>query len=430
MHIHIIGIAGSMTAPLAVALKKQGHVITGSDQQKIYPPFSNQLKKAGIEINCTPIDSHINLAIIGSSYASFSKTKQDFEQIKQQNIPYISATDYISKNLIKENSILVAGSYGKTTITAALSYLLTKASYNPSYMFGGLSINKIESLHLSNSNWSVTEADESINGLDTQAKFLYYPVKYLILTSANWEHKESYKSELDNFSAFKKLIDNLPSDGLLIYNPNDPTITPLLKFAKCKTIAYQPTKLPNNLIGCHNLDNLGSVETIANYLQISPTIISKSFLTFRGIKRRLELIADKKGIKFIDDFAQSGNRIYATLNALKEMYPQSKIKVFYENHASFMQYRSNLEDLSKAFKLADEVVIYKLNFNSKISEDNRLCAKDFLKNIPNSVYLPMDSDIINYFLKSLKSGDILIRFSSGGSIGLKTYKKIISLFSN
>lgn len=430
MHIHLVGIAGSMTAPLALALQKQGHFVTGSDQDKIYPPFSQQLKNANIPINKTPINSKIKLAIIGSSYSSFRRTKKDFEEIKIKKIPYISATQYISKNLAKNNSILIAGSYGKTTITAAMAYLLKKASFNPSYLFGGQCLNRLESLNFSDSDWSVIEADESINGLDTQAKFLYYPVKYLILTSATWEHKDSYQSEEENFQAFKKLLQNLPADGFLIYNPLDLSIKPLLNFANCKKIAYLPTKLPNLLIGEHNRQNLGSVEQLAQYLQISPKIISDSFKTFKGIKRRLELTSENHGIKFIDDFAQSGKRIEVALKAVKDTYPKSHIKVFYENHASFMQYRSNLNLLSSSFNLADETVIYKLKFNSKTDSNNRLLAKDFIETIPKSQYLPISTDVIKHYKNTLKSGDILIHFSSGGTEGQKTYNKIIRLFKS
>lgn len=429
MHIHIVGIAGSMTAPLALALQKQGHLITGSDQEKIFPPFSQQLKKAAITVNKNPIDSTIDLAIIGSSYASFTKTKQDFEEIKKQKIPYISATEYISKNLVKKNSILIAGSYGKTTISAALSYLLENANFKPSYMFGGQSLNKLEALKFSNSDWSVLEADESINGLDTQAKFLYYPLKYLILTSAQWEHKESYQNESENFTAFKNLITNIPTNGLLIYNPKDKSILPLLPFAKCQKIAYLESKISNKLIGKHNQENLGAVETLAKYINIPQKTIEKTFKNFRGIKKRLEISSQNKNIIFIDDFAQSAERIKVALKAVKDTYPQSPIKVFYESHASFMQYRSNLKELSSAFSLTNEVVIFRLKFSPKIKNEDRIIAADFLKTIPKSIYLPLSADIIKHYQKTLKKGDLLIHFSSGGAEGQKIYKKIISLYS-
>jgi UDP-N-acetylmuramate: L-alanyl-gamma-D-glutamyl-meso-diaminopimelate ligase len=430
MHIHLVGIAGSMTAPLAIALKKQGHIITGSDQDKSYPPYSQELKKAKIPINNTPINSEIDLAIIGSSYLSFKKTREDFESIKNQQIPFISATQYISKYLIKKNSILVAGSFGKTTISAAIAYLLVKAKFDPSYMFGGQSLNKLESLHFSSSDWSLVEADESINGLDTQAKFLYYPVKYLILSSAIWEHKESYRSEKENFTSFQKLIENIPRDGILIYNQNETSIVPLLPYAKCKKIPYQQTKIKNILIGKYNQENLGAVESLAKELNISSKIVADAISTFKGIRRRLELSAETKGIKFIDDFAQGATRIKAALKAVKDNFPTSRLNVFYEAHASFMQYRTNLEQLSSVFDKADEIVIFQLKFSSKINAKDRISAKDFLKIIPNSLYLPLTVDVVKHYKNTLKSGDILIHFSSGGTEGQKTYQKIINLYKN
>lgn len=428
MHIHIIGIAGSMTAPLAMALKKQGHLITGSDQQKIYPPFSTQLKKAQISINQTPINKEIDLAIIGSSYLAFSHTKEEFEQIKDQKIPYLSATKYISKFLIKKNSILVAGSYGKTTISAALSFLLEKANFRPSYLFGGQSLNHLQSLNFSNSDWSVVEADESINGLDSQAKFLDYPVKYLILTSAHWEHKDSYQSDTENFNAFKQLIQNIPKHGLLIYNKNEESLKDLLPFASCPTIPYASTALQTSLIGKFNQQNLASVEAMANYLKIPTKIIASSLKSFRGIKRRLEVKAQTKNILFIDDYAQSANRIKAALLAIRDTYPQRPIKVFYEAHASFLQHRSNLDELSGVFDLASEIVIYQLKFSSKQNPQDRLCAQDYLNTIPHSIYLPLSADLFKHYQNTLKSGDILIHFSSGGGDGLKTFQKIITFF--
>lgn len=425
MNIHILGIAGSMTAPLALALAKEGHLVTGSDQDKIFPPFSTQLKKAKIKINQTPITSNIDLAIIGSSYLSFSKTKQEYQEILRLGISYISATNYISQNLIKKNSILIAGTYGKTTITAATAYLLEQAGLKPAFMFGGQSKNSMPSLKFSDSNWSVVEADESINGLDTMAKFLYYRGKILILTSANWEHKESYPSPKDNFEAFKKLIISLPQDGLLIYNQNEKSLESLLEFCPCQKIAYSKTNISNLLVGDYNQNNLAAVETLGKYLKIDEKIIKDSFIKFKGVKRRLELIATKYNIQYYDDFAQSSDRIKAALSSLKSKYPDSRIKVFYEPHASFLQNRTSLQELSTSFSLSDETVIYRLKYQSQ-NRENRLSAKDFLELIPRSLYLPLPDLVIKHY-QNLKPGDILIHFSSGGLEGLKILKKVISL---
>jgi UDP-N-acetylmuramate: L-alanyl-gamma-D-glutamyl-meso-diaminopimelate ligase len=435
MHIHIVGIVGVMTAPLAKELIKQGNKVTGSDQEKIYPPFSTLLKKEKIVINKTSITKNIDLAIIGSSFKSFANTQKEFEEIKKLNIPYISATEYISKFLDSKNPILVAGSFGKTTISSLLSWIFFNAKLKTNYMFGGESLNKIDSLLKNNqADYSILEADESINGLDTQAKFLYYPVKYLILTSSQWEHKDSYKTEEKNFNAFKKLVSKLPKDGILVINKLDFNAKKLANFTKAKVVFYNASDKNNfqfetKLIGQHNYENILAATTLSLELGIDPKIIKKAISTYKGIKRRLQLIAHKNNIYFYDDFAQSADRIKSAIESVKNHYPNYKIKVFFEPHASFLQNKDSLKNFGSAFAKANKVVFSKINFNKKIDKQNRVTIQDFKNQIGDKlIYIPIYNDLLNYYLKNLKPHDILIHMSSGGLAGLKTFKTIIKNF--
>lgn len=428
MHLHILGIAGSMTAPLAVALKKRGHTVTGSDQDKIYPPFSTQLKNSNIPVNKTEITNKIDLAIIGSSYKSFAKTRREFVRLKELKIPYISATKYIAKNLIKKDSIIVAGSFGKTTITAATVFCLQKHGLDPSFMFGGQAKNDLPSLSFGNTSWSVVEGDESINGQDTMAKFLYYPVKYLIITSADWEHRDSYATSEDNLAAFKNLISKVPKDGLIIYNPHNKNLKKIIKYAQAPSFPYHPFSQKICLIGEHNQENLGAVQNLCDRLNLNSHITSQALIHFKGIQRRLEILYQDKDYLFIDDYAQSAPRLRRTLEVLSTAFPQNKIKVFFESHASFIQYRPQLQALKQALSLSQETVIFKLNYSPADKQD-RLNAKDYLSLIPRSLYLPLPEQVITHYKKTLKRGEILIHFSSGGDLGLHTFKQVISLFS-
>jgi len=453
MHIHILGIAGTMTASLAVALKKEGHLITGSDQDKIYPPISTILEKADIKINSTEINSSIDLVIVGSSFSSFQKTKDEFDQIKKLNIKYISASEYIAKNLIKENSILIAGTYGKTTITSLVSWIFDQANLNPNYMFGGKSLNYFPSVNISPSNWSIIEADESIHGLDNQAKFLYYPVNFLLLISADWEHKDSYSSEITNFNAFKELILNIPKDGILFINSQGYQTKKLSLYSKSKIITYNSSdsdyfiknikikknysiliiKTPRNilkiktkLIGQFNFENILAAITVTDNLNIPQTKIRQAISKFNGINRRLEKVYDHKKIIIFDDFAQSSNRIKSTIEAIKLHYPKNNIKVLYQPHASFIQHKESLKDFKHVFDSVSEVVLTQLTFDKNIDKNKRVTAKDFQEIIGNKlIYLPIDEDIINHFQKTLRRGDILINMSSGGLSGNKIIKKLI-----
>ncbi|MDP4009615.1 MAG: Mur ligase family protein [Candidatus Shapirobacteria bacterium] len=452
--IHILGIAGTMTAPLAAELKSKGYIVSGSDQEKIYPPISNILKKAHIKTNELTISKKIDLAIIGSSYLSFSKTKVEFEQIKELEIPYISATEFIAYNLIKKESILVAGTVGKTTTTSLLVWIFTLAGLNPSFMFGGESKNKLNSIKINSSDWSITEADESIHGLDKTAKFLYYPVKYLILTDVEWEHKDCYFTAKDNFNAFKNLVEKLPTNGLILINSLGKNTQKLSQFSKSEVITYNSpqsdfyiseyliendkTKITiqtpkeivlveTKLTGRHNFENILSAVSLAISLGIDIKIIKKAVKSYKGIKRRLEMYPSKRDIIFFDDFAQSAQRIKSALNSIRQHYPEYSIKVIFDSHASFLQNEQSLNQLGEAFSDANQVILRKLTISK--DKNKRVTASDFKSKIGDKlIYIPQDEDIVKYAISNLKPKDVLVHMSSGGLNSINTFKKIVKYF--
>lgn len=447
-----------MTAPLAKELKLQGHNITGSDQEKIYPPVSQILNEAGIEINTAQISNNIDLVIVGSSFNSFEKTRNEFEAVKRLKIPYISATEYIGKYVGKPNSILIAGSYGKTSITNLLIWIYINAKYNPSYMLGGYSINNLDSTRITTSEWSIIEADESIHGLDQKAKFFYYPIKHLILTSAEWEHKDSYKTEEENYSAFKDLIVRIPKEGILLINSKAHKTKELSQSCQGKIITYNtpdsdyfildssidrnttdltiktPTEnlmVTTQLLGQFNFENILAAVALADYLGVDRHIIQESVQTYKGVKRRLELISEINDILFFDDFAQSAPRIKSTIDAIKLHYPQNRIKVLFMPHASFLQHKSGLNKLNESFKNADEIILGKIKFNQNIDKNDRVSAKDFYQEIGSKIiYQPIDEKIIYHYSETLQPQDILIYMSSGGVEGQKIISSIINNLKN
>jgi UDP-N-acetylmuramate: L-alanyl-gamma-D-glutamyl-meso-diaminopimelate ligase len=408
MNIHILGIAGTMTAPLALELKEKGHQISGSDQEKIYPPISNVLKN--IPINQKIDFDTIDLFIVGSSYNKFQNCRQELKTIKKLKKNYISATKYIAQNIIKNNSILVAGSYGKTTITAKLAWIFKNLDYRPSYMFGGLSLGNFPSLKIDDSPWSIVEADESINGLDTQAKFLYFNLKYLILTSTDWEHKDCYPNEKANQKAYIKLIKKIPKDGLLIANED----------IDKKIVNHCPSQ-----IVLYKKENEEAILKLCQNLKIKPNLVKKYLQNFPGLYRRFQ-IKEKNKIVFIDDFAQSEKRIKYTLQKISKQYPNKIIKVFFQPHASFLQHKESLKKFYQAFELASEIILSKIKFSPDISKTQRVTFSDYKNILKEKIqYLPINQDILSYYKKTLKRGDVLVHFSSGGKEGLELFNKII-----
>jgi len=412
-HIHILGIAGTMTAPLALALKKRGYFVTGSDQDKIYPPVSDQI--SAIPLN-QPLSRDIDLCIAGTTYKTFSRCFQEYQTLKSWGTPIISSTQYLADHLIKPESVLVAGSYGKTTISALLAWIRPDSNY----FFGGISVNSFPSLNFSDSDFSVVEADESINGMDTKAKFLYFPVKYLILTSAGWEHKDSYPTAAANFDAYQSLIKNIPPEGLLVYNPNDPDIPKLLPFCRSQKIPYQHFDFTTTLLGHHNRDNINAVLTLCRQLKINP---KDAVSTFRGIKRRLEIFGQKNNITIIDDFAQSAVRVRTALEAVRFSYPDRPIIVYFEPHASFLQHHQSLADFHQITPLIRQFILGKISFSA--NKLDRVTYSDWQREIgPKISYFPDNHQLTQHLCRTLSPGDILIHFSSGGLEGLNNLKTV------
>lgn len=432
MHIHILGIAGTMTAPLAVELKLHHNIVTGSDQKNIYPPISTLLKRADIPVNKTPITSKIDLCIVGSSYRSFSQTKDDYRQIKKLKIPHISATKYIAENISKKNTILIAGAYGKTSITALVAYILTKAGFNPSYMFGGIAKNRFPSVKITTSDWAVIEADESINGLDTKAKFLYYHLKHLVLTSAHWEHKESYPTAQHNKNAFIKLIQKIPNNGYFIINQQEPLLKNFIPHSRGQTISYpSSSNYPTSLVGPFWQSNISAAASVCKVIGIKEKTIRSSISSFKGIKRRLELVASHRSVLIFDDFAQSAYRIKQVIDTIKSCYPQHRLIVLFEPHSNFINDKRSLKNFRPSFQKADAVVLCRPKYSLKISLKNRVTPSFIINAIDPSktTYFPEISTAKDFLFRQLRPKSVLLRLSSGGLDGHKLIATLSSLIN-
>lgn len=429
-HIHILGIAGTMTAPLAMELTRQGITVTGSDQEKIYPPVSTILNTAGIKLNSTPITRSIDLVIVGGSYAKFKRTTAEFEEVKKLGIPYESASVFLGKLINSPNQIIVAGTFGKTTISGALSWGLTQLQTHPSYYFGGFTPHNFPPLSVDTSDYSVIEGGEDINGLDTGPKFDYYPLNHLVLTSADWEHKESYATPALNTSAFSRLIRRLTPGSIFVYNPNSQSATNLSHQSPVTPVPYDFSLQPlikTDLIGQANLENLIASATMLISLGFPQTQVLKSLSTFKGIKRRLEIVYQSSQLVVVDDFAQSAPRVLATLRAIKSRYPQFRLVTFFEAHATSLMYRQSLPDLASSLQLSDQIILGPLPYSAAISKQDRTTPLDYHHLLgPKLTYLPDTTQITSHLLKLLTPHTVLVHLSSGGQTGLNILEAIVN----
>ena len=466
--IHFIGICGVAMSALAVAMKKNGHVklpdgrhvtswaVTGSDRG-FYPPVSICLKDAGIEyypgwhVDLMTKDGVPDLVVVGNVAGSHNP---EWLYVKDHDIPYVSYPELIAKYFVRPNSIVCAGTFGKTTSAALLTWILKENGYDPSYMFGGVSLNEMDSAAFTDSSYSILEGDEyKTSSWDPRPKFAHYSPTHLLLTSVEWDHADVYPKESLYVDAFKSLIERIPQAGLLVLSEK---VSKIKRSEDQKIITYghnnpnyRITELPNYcymnvqtsksgisfdilhneqtyhiatpLLGDYMADNITGCFAMAHQIGIKPEGIIKAIESFKSIKRRLEKRLDGP-ITIFDDIAHSPAKSKAVLASLRKLYDGKIIAVFEPNTGN--RKKESFPSYDQAFNSADIVIIPRLT-SVKIAADDPsppvegdALADAIKKTHKNVRYIDDDEKLVQYIIDDIRDGDVVVFLVSHGFRGM------------
>ncbi len=458
-NIHFIGIAGSAIAPLAIMLKQKGYNITGSEHNKVWEPAKSLLKNNDIiytelEYNLNNI-KNADLVVLGGSALLKDSEHPEYIEAKKLNKKIVGYAYIVKKFITKKNSIVVSGSYGKTTITSLLIHIFKYTNQNPSFMVGGKPIGFKKGVKSTESDISIVEGDEyaSAWGFDMEPRFIHYKPTHAIITSAEWDHLDVYptlKSYIQGFQKLTKLIKK--KNGLLVVNAEGENISKVLQNFNGKLISYSTEKqnklntdlfystanikyldtgskfdiLENNeklvtinspLFGRFNIENMLAAFSISKQYGLKVNEVKIALENFKGIKRRLEYLTTlKTGAKVIDDFAHSPIKAKATLEALKKHFPDKKIIGIYNPRISIHQNKDILKLYPGVFDAADQIFITKLVQLKETEPENRIRAKDLLQVIkktqPNVNYAAKDEIIADYLNKKTDKDSIVVLMSA------------------
>ena len=334
-YVHIVGICGVTMAPLAVLYKNMGWKVTGSDRG-FFPPMSTYLEENGIKImpgfKAEHLKENPDFVLV---MAFITESNPEILEAKQKNIPVKVYADVLPELIERQNSVVISGDCGKTSTTAAVSWLLQSAGYNPSFMIGGIPKNFEHGIRKTDSLWSVMEGDEYVaSSWDKTPRFLYYNPKYLILTDARWDHMDKYETEEEYVDIFRKLANKVPSDGVIIANKKgrniDKIIGSLTSSKKPEVIFYteddsRDFKLP--FMGKIWAENLGAAIKLARRIGIKDKEIQRGLSSFSGVKRRQEVRFRGERVVVIDDNAHTPVKVSGGLEALSQMFPDYKFLV-------------------------------------------------------------------------------------------------------
>ncbi len=385
MRIHIVGIAGTFMAGLALIARQLGYHVTGCDQQ-IYPPMSDVLEQAGIEVtlgySTSQLSRQDDWIIIGNAYF---RGHPYIEAILNGGYRYCSGPEWLAEYVLPHQHVLaVSGTHGKTTTSCMLAWILESAGLSPSFLIGGAPANFTSPARFTASKHFVIEADEYDTAFfDKRSKFLHYRPMTCVINNLEFDHADIFDDLAAIQKQFHYLIRSVPGQGHLVVPHDCEAINAVLQRGCWSTVTrvggqtdwqvqdvaadgsefslfFQSHCLGRvhwSQIGVHNVFNALSACAAAVHAGVSLEALVPALCSFAGVSRRMEHVLTNQGLTVFDDFAHHPTAIASTLRSLRAKAGVKPITVFLECGSRTMQQGIHRQALIEALSLADQVLV-------------------------------------------------------------------------
>lgn len=449
MHIHILGICGTFMGSLAVLAKELGYRVTGSDAN-VYPPMSTQLEAQGITLmqgyEAAHLEPRPDLVVVGNA---MSRGNAAVEYVLNEGIPYTSGPAWLAAHVLQGRHVIgVAGTHGKTTTTTMVAWVLEQAGLNPGFLIGGVPKGFAASARLGGGRFFVVEADEYDSAFfDKRSKFIHYAPATAILNNLEFDHADIFEDLEAIKKQFHHLVRTVPGRGRLIVPADDANLadvlkkgawTPVEKFsvdAMVEGAGWRADSLSADgsafavfrdgakvgevhwsMTGRHSVNNGLAAIISAEHCGVAPAVACQALSDFPGVKRRMEIIGEVRGITVYDDFAHHPTAIQTTLAGLRQKVGakdgRKKIIAVIEPRSNTMRLGAHKENLAPSVADADQVYWYQpagLNWD--------LSPVVAASPVPAQVMDTLEA-IIAAVKTSAASGDQIVIMSNGGFGGI------------
>jgi len=447
-HFHFIGICGTAMGSVAAALQNRGYTITGSDQN-VYPPMSDFLIENDINVSVghdeNNIPDKVDLVVIGNA---MSRGNVEVESVLNRKIPYTSLPELIKRYFLQgKRNIVITGTHGKTTTSSIIAHLLNDNGLNPNLMIGGIPLDIGKGGRFTESEFFVIEGDEYDTAFfDKRSKFVHYMPEIVVVNNIEFDHADIFNNIEEIKLSFKRMLNIVPENGIVFVNGDDNDAVevtencraPVIKvgandncdfkienlnlesFNSSFSIKENSYKLPMD--GEFNVRNAAMAIAVSDFLKIDQQNIIESVSKFSGIARRQELRGEEKNVKVIDDFGHHPTAIAATIGALKQRYPDSKIWAIFEPRSNTSRRNLLQSELEDSLSQADGVFISEVPNPEKVPDGELLDVESVIGNLSSrgkEAFIGLSSDdIVNKLIPLTSSGDTIVVLSNGGFGGI------------
>ncbi len=448
---HFIGIGGVGMSATALLLKGAGVTVTGSDEA-VYPPISDVLSKEGLPYT-TPyaaanIPTDADLIVIGKNAKLTAESNEEVAAAFASGTQILSFPEVLAALSAGKETVVVAGSYGKSTSTALLSHILETAGQDPSYFIGAVPLTPALSAKVGLGGLFVMEGDEyPASNTDPRSKFLLMEPKHLLVTPLAHDHFNVFPTPEDYLKPFYELMDVPPTDGTLVVCTEGPLSSTLISKLKRPVITYglqsgefqaadivwgERTRFTitrngapliaaeTSQLGEHNVQNIvGVAALLLSHGTVTPEQFAAGVASFKGIQRRLDRKSERTSIPIFEGFGSSYEKLKSAIAAMKRHFPARRLVVVFEPHTFSWRNRESLAWYDTVFAGAAKVYVFNPPHDGK---ETQLSLAEIVERVTASgipaTGVTEEAGALASLETELKEGDVILLSSSGAMGGL------------
>ncbi len=446
--VHFIGIGGTAMAGAAVMAQQLGLAVSGSDQN-LYSPTVDQLIRAEIPFKEAYAAANLHpapdLVVLGNA---ISRGNAELEAALNLRLDILSLPEFIAGYIIgRRDSLVIAGTHGKTTTTSLVAHTLRSAGIDCGYMVGGVCESLATTAAVGSANCFVIEGDEYDTSIfDPRPKFLSYRPTHVIINNIEFDHADIFTDLAAVELAFSRLIKIIPQNGLLVTNADNESCVRLATGAKARVVTFGESgaadyrltdfdiaermvvrysyagrdfSVRTSLLGRHNALNIVAAAALLTGAGVSAEAYAAALESFRGVRRRLQIRLNTKDCTVIEDFAHHPTAIAANLETLRRLYPGRRLLVLLEPRSNTMVRSFFQQRLVAALKDADLVFIDKIYRAEKYADSDRLNLpqlKADLEKTGKAVHLLAETERARQVTERIMADDVVC-FMTNGSFG-------------
>jgi len=443
---HFVGVCGTAMGAVAVAMKRRGFEVSGSDEN-VYPPMSDFLRAEGIEIHegyrAGNLPEGEATIVIGNA---ISRGNEEAEAVLERRQLYVSLPEVMKEHFLRgRRNLVVAGTHGKTTTSSMLAWLLHAAGREPGWMIGGLPRGLGRGANFPDSEFNVLEGDEYDTAFfDKRSKFLHYLPEIAVVNNIEFDHADIYDDLEQIKLSFRRLLNIVPRNGCALVNGDDPHCLEVAAGAPCPVrrvglgaecderiggLAYESggstfvlggERYRVAMPGEFNVRNAAMAVVAARMAGLSVEEVRAGLESFGGVARRQELRGEARGVKVVDDFAHHPTAIRQAIEALRQQHPGARLWVLFEPRSNTTKRRIFQGELAESLAGADLAVVASVPDPGKVPVAERLDPAELARSVAGGRgrYLASVEEIVAAVVSEAEAGDVVAVLSNGGFGGI------------